>query len=289
MARPRADERGRPPRYSPAMLRRTAASRLAARPSAGRGAPPTRAPGSRRARGGPCLRPRFPAPAGDGDARTPPEATALACAILAAVLLLGAGLVRVRDVHVGRRGTRRRSKRPSARPSSRTRSNSLLLDDQGNTIGVAERAEPVPGAKRRRSRRSSRTRSSRSRTSASGPTAGSTCEAIARAFVHDIFHTGAVEGASTIEQQFVKLALQAQAHRTIFEKLREAALAYPPGAPVVQGKDPHRLSEHGLLRQRRLRDRVGRPDVLHARKAAAPPRTSASRTCGPGRRRCWRD
>jgi len=35
-----------------------------------------------------------------------------------------------------------------------------------------------------------------------------------------------VQGASTIEQQFIKNALQAQSHRTIFEKLREAALAY---------------------------------------------------------------
>jgi len=49
---------------------------------------------------------------------------------------------------------------------------------------------------------------------------------IARAFVDDIVHKGAVQGASTIEQQFIKNALQAQSHRTIFEKLREAALAY---------------------------------------------------------------
>jgi penicillin-binding protein 1A len=49
---------------------------------------------------------------------------------------------------------------------------------------------------------------------------------IARAFVADIRHTGGVQGASTIEQQFIKNALQAQSHRTIFEKLREAALAY---------------------------------------------------------------
>ncbi len=49
---------------------------------------------------------------------------------------------------------------------------------------------------------------------------------IARAFVDDLEHKGAAQGASTIEEQFVKNALQAQSHRTIFEKLREAALAY---------------------------------------------------------------
>ncbi|HEY4452296.1 MAG TPA: transglycosylase domain-containing protein [Solirubrobacteraceae bacterium] len=49
---------------------------------------------------------------------------------------------------------------------------------------------------------------------------------IARAFISDIRHKGNVQGASTIEQQFIKNALQAQSHRTIFEKLREAALAY---------------------------------------------------------------
>ncbi len=49
---------------------------------------------------------------------------------------------------------------------------------------------------------------------------------IARAFLQDILHKGTVQGASTIEQQFIKNALQAQSHRTIFEKLREAALAY---------------------------------------------------------------
>jgi penicillin-binding protein 1A len=49
---------------------------------------------------------------------------------------------------------------------------------------------------------------------------------IARAFLSDIRQQGSVQGASTIEQQFIKIALQAQSHRTIFEKLREAALAY---------------------------------------------------------------
>ncbi len=49
---------------------------------------------------------------------------------------------------------------------------------------------------------------------------------IVRAFVDDIEHKGNLQGASTIEEQFIKNALQAQSHRTIFEKLREAALAY---------------------------------------------------------------
>jgi penicillin-binding protein 1A len=49
---------------------------------------------------------------------------------------------------------------------------------------------------------------------------------IARAALDDVEHNGGVQGASTIEEQFIKNALQAQSHRTIFEKLREAALAY---------------------------------------------------------------
>ena len=49
---------------------------------------------------------------------------------------------------------------------------------------------------------------------------------IARAFVQDVVHKGSLQGASTIEQQLIKNFLQAQSHRTIFEKLKEAALAY---------------------------------------------------------------
>ncbi len=48
----------------------------------------------------------------------------------------------------------------------------------------------------------------------------------ARALVQDITQQRAAQGASTITQQFVKNALEAQGNRTIFEKLREAALAY---------------------------------------------------------------
>jgi penicillin-binding protein 1A len=49
---------------------------------------------------------------------------------------------------------------------------------------------------------------------------------IARALWQDIASRGAVQGASTITQQFVKNALAAQGDRSVFQKLREAALAY---------------------------------------------------------------
>jgi penicillin-binding protein 1A len=50
---------------------------------------------------------------------------------------------------------------------------------------------------------------------------------IARAFVADIFHTGnGTQGGSTITEQFVKNALSQETHRTLFEKLKEAALAF---------------------------------------------------------------
>jgi len=49
---------------------------------------------------------------------------------------------------------------------------------------------------------------------------------IGRAFVQDVVQQKAAQGGSTITQQFVKNALQAQDQRTLFQKLREAALAY---------------------------------------------------------------
>jgi len=49
---------------------------------------------------------------------------------------------------------------------------------------------------------------------------------IARAFVNDVIKRGARQGGSTITQQFVKNALEAQDQRTVFQKLRESALAY---------------------------------------------------------------
>jgi penicillin-binding protein 1A len=49
---------------------------------------------------------------------------------------------------------------------------------------------------------------------------------IARAFLQDLLRKRAAQGGSTITQQFVKNALSAQGNRSVFQKLREAALAY---------------------------------------------------------------
>jgi penicillin-binding protein 1A len=102
---------------------------------------------------------------------------------------------------------------------------SELLDDQGRPLGIISRQnqvlvtpaqippivkEAVISIEDKRFRSNS----------------GVDIRGIARAFFQDVLHKGSIQGASTIEQQFVKNALQAQAHRTIFEKLREAGLAY---------------------------------------------------------------
>jgi penicillin-binding protein 1A len=49
---------------------------------------------------------------------------------------------------------------------------------------------------------------------------------IARALVNDVLSQSAQQGGSTITEQFVKNALAAEGERTVFEKFKEAALAY---------------------------------------------------------------
>ncbi|MET0304736.1 MAG: transglycosylase domain-containing protein [Solirubrobacterales bacterium] len=51
-------------------------------------------------------------------------------------------------------------------------------------------------------------------------------QGIGRALVQDILALSAQQGASTITQQFVKGALEAQSNRTVLQKFREAASAY---------------------------------------------------------------
>ncbi len=101
---------------------------------------------------------------------------------------------------------------------------------------------------------------------------------IARAFISDVTG-GATQGASTIAEQFVKNALAEQDNRTILEKLREAALAFQLTHQWKQAEDPHRVPELDLLRQRRLRRRVGGARVLRqgARLRPANARQRAAR------------
>jgi penicillin-binding protein 1A len=103
--------------------------------------------------------------------------------------------------------------------------NSLLLDDQGKPLAVLSRQHRIL-----------LTRSQIPRIVKDAVVAiedkrfysepGIDPRGILRAAVEDILHQHTVQGASTIAEQFVKNALAAQSHRTIFEKLREAALAY---------------------------------------------------------------
>ena len=51
-------------------------------------------------------------------------------------------------------------------------------------------------------------------------------QGIGRALVKDVLSQSAQQGASTITEQFVKNALEAEGSRTVLEKFREAALAY---------------------------------------------------------------
>jgi penicillin-binding protein 1A len=51
-------------------------------------------------------------------------------------------------------------------------------------------------------------------------------QGIGRALIRDLLSQSAAQGASTITEQFVKNALEAEGSRTVLEKFREAALAY---------------------------------------------------------------
>ena len=79
---------------------------------------------------------------------------------------------------------------------------------------------------------------------------------IARAAWADIRQQAAVQGGSTITQQFVKNSL-VRDQRTIARKVREAALAWQLERDWNEAPDPHRVPEHDLLRERRVR-RPGR-------------------------------
>ncbi|HEU4978564.1 MAG TPA: transglycosylase domain-containing protein [Solirubrobacteraceae bacterium] len=107
-----------------------------------------------------------------------------------------------------------------------TAHNSVLLDDRGRRIGILTSNENriiVPYEQISPNMRNAIVAIEDKRF---WTNSGVDIRGIARAFVQDIIHQGSVQGGSTIAQQFVKNALQAQNRRTLFQKLREAALAY---------------------------------------------------------------
>ena len=88
---------------------------------------------------------------------------------------------------------------------------------------------------------------------------------ILRAVKADITNRGAVQGGSTITQQFVKNAIN-QDERTISRKLREAALAWRLERTKSKDWILDRVPQHGLLRERRVRRRAGVPHLLQAQR-----------------------
>ena len=114
---------------------------------------------------------------------------------------------------------------------------------------------------------------------------------IARAFVDDIAHRGAVQGASTIEEQFIKNALQAQSHRTVFEKLREAALAYQLSRKWSKEKILAAYLNtiyfgNGAYGIEAAAQTYFGQEPAH-RGCGTPDHSSASNRCSRGRPRCW--
>ena len=102
-----------------------------------------------------------------------------------------------------------------------------------------------------------------------------------RALWADIRNNAAVQGGSTITQQFVKNQLTGS-QRSITRKLKEAALAWQLEQQLDEGQDPDGLPQHDLLRERRVRRRARSADVLRSRREQADARRR--RRCSPASR-----
>jgi penicillin-binding protein 1A len=107
-----------------------------------------------------------------------------------------------------------------------TAKNSIVLDDQGNKIGtllnnnqriLVDSDQISPYMKQAAVAIEDRRFYEHN---------GVDVQGMVRAGLEDVLPGGSTQGASTITEQFVKNALEAQGSRTVFEKFREAALAY---------------------------------------------------------------
>jgi len=104
--------------------------------------------------------------------------------------------------------------------------NSVLLDDRGHQIGVLVNNQNLVFATYDQIAPAMRHAMIAVEDKRFYTNSGVDIRGIGRAFVADVFSGGGTQGGSTITQQFVKNALSRQNNRTVFEKLREAALAY---------------------------------------------------------------
>jgi penicillin-binding protein 1A len=107
-----------------------------------------------------------------------------------------------------------------------TKNNSMLLDYRGRKLGILTNNQNVVlvGQYQIAPAMKHATIAIEDKRFYTNP--GYDLKGIARALWADVGAGGSAQGASTITQQFVKVALEAQGERTVFQKLREAALAY---------------------------------------------------------------
>jgi penicillin-binding protein 1A len=107
-----------------------------------------------------------------------------------------------------------------------TKNNSILLDYRGRKLGILTNNQNVVlvGQYQIAPAMKHATIAIEDKRFYTNP--GFDLKGIARAVWADVGAGGSAQGASTITQQFVKVALEAQSDRTVFQKLREAALAY---------------------------------------------------------------
>ncbi len=119
------------------------------------------------------------------------------------------------------------------------------------------------------------------------PTAASTSAGIARAFVDghraQRHRPGRLDDRAAVHQE--RAAGPVAPH-----DLREAprgGARLPALAQVVEGKDHHRLPQHDLLRQRRLRDRGGGADLLRPRSQPSRLRHARPRSCASHELKPW--